>query len=341
MTATLQVSRNTLDGTQIEFALERMLIGVAPAMRQLRSLIRRVSRTSLPVLIEGPTGSGKELVAQAIHIASGRPGRLVAFNVAAVGETLFEDALFGHVKGAFTGATASIPGHLVEAHRGTCFLDEIGALPQGLQPKLLRAIESGNFRPLGARSDSSSDFRVVAATNEPVSRLVRLGRFREDLAFRLSGVVIAVPPLGDRIEDVPILANHFAQSMACEHTQAVTFSAGAMLALQERDWPGNVRELKHTVERVMALADGPVITAADVRARSSARSSHTVDVTGDERRRTQLRDVLTSVDWDTAKAATVLGVDRTTVYRRMNRLGVSTPARRAASSVKGGDAQGV
>ncbi len=327
MTATLQLSRTMVDGLRIEVALERTLIGESLAMRQLRTLICRIARTSLPVLIEGPTGSGKELVAQAIHSASGRPGKLVPFNVAAVGETLFEDALFGHVKGAFTGATASIPGHLVEAHRGTCFLDEIGALPHALQPKLLRAIETGNFRPLGARLDSSSDFRLVAATNEPVSRLVRLGRFREDLAFRLSGVVIDVPPLRDRTEDVPMLANHFAQSMACER-KPVTFSAEAMLALQEREWRGNVRELKHTVERVIALADGPVVGAADVRARSSATPSRPADVAGDERRRAQLRDVLTAVEWDTAKAAAMLGVDRTTVYRRMNRLGIAPPTRR-------------
>src|SRR6185312_13608716 len=121
------------------------------------------------------------------------------------------DALFGHVKGAFTGATTSVPGYLVEAHRGTCFLDEIGALPNALQPKLLRAIECGCFRPVGARVDSTSDFRIVAAANEPIARLVRLGRFRDDLAFRLGGVIIAVPPLRDRIDDIPVLADHFAR----------------------------------------------------------------------------------------------------------------------------------
>jgi len=321
-------------------ALERILIGGALAMRQLRSLICRVAETSLPVLIEGPTGSGKELVAQSIHCASGRTGRLIPFNVAAVGDSLFEDALFGHVKGAFSGANANLPGHLLEAHTGTCFFDEIGALPQALQPKLLRAIESGRFRPLGAREDAASDFRLVAATNEPVARLVRLGRFREDLAFRLSGVVIEVPSLRERAEDIPILADHFAQSVGRKRQQTVTFSAEAMLALQERDWPGNVRELKHAVERVIALADGPVVSAADVRRPRSTGQTNTGTLDGDERRRKQLQDLLVSVDWDTAQAAALLGVDRTTVYRRMHRLGIWVPGQRRRSS-SNGDVQGV
>jgi len=326
VTATPQIFRSAFNGVRIdEYAVERLLIGSAPAMRQLRSIICRVARTSLPVLIEGPTGSGKELVARAIHVASGRPGNCVAFNVAAVGEALFEDALFGHVKGAFTGATTSVPGYLMEAHRGTCFFDEIGALPHALQPKLLRAIESGCFRPVGARVDSSSDFRLVAATNDPIARLVRVGSFREDLAFRVGGVVIMVPPLRDRIEDVPILADYFAQRTAHARESGVTLSADAKRALQERDWPGNVRELKHTVERVIALADGPVISADDVWAQSGSHASNAARASGDDRRREELREALHAVDWDTGKAALLLGVDRTTVYRRMNRLGIVPP----------------
>jgi len=297
-------------------------------MRQLRLLIRRVAPTSLPVLIEGPTGSGKELVARAIHAASGRSGAFVAFNVAAVGDTLFEDALFGHVKGAFTGAATSAAGYLLEAHRGTCFFDEIGALPRVLQPKLLRAVESGCFRPVGARVDSSSDFRLVAATNEPLSRLVQLGHFRADLAFRLDGVAIAVPALHERVEDVPLLADYFAQRFARACESGVTLSPDAILALQERDWPGNVRELKHMVERIIALAEGPSISAADVRAQTGARSPLRSGPTRDDHRRAQLEDLLESVAWDTSKAAMLLDVDRTTVYRRMSRLGIAVPVRR-------------
>jgi len=329
MTATSQFSGNRLNGAHAEAdAVERLLIGNAPAMRQLRLLIRRVAPTSLPVLIEGPTGSGKELVARAIHAASGRSGAFVAFNVAAVGDTLFEDALFGHVKGAFTGAATSAAGYLLEAHRGTCFFDEIGALPRVLQPKLLRAVESGCFRPVGARVDSSSDFRLVAATNEPLSRLVQLGHFRADLAFRLDGVAIAVPALHERVEDVPLLADYFAQRFARACESGVTLSPDAILALQERDWPGNVRELKHMVERIIALAEGPSISAADVRAQTGARSPLRSGPTRDDHRRAQLEDLLESVAWDTSKAAMLLDVDRTTVYRRMSRLGIAVPVRR-------------
>ena len=303
----------------------QLLIGRTPVMRELRALVRRVGQTSLPVLIEGPTGSGKELVARAVHAVSGRTGRFVPLNIAAIGESLFEDALFGHVKGAFTGATSRKPGQLMEAHHGTCFFDEIGALPLALQPKLLRAIDSGSFRSVGADVDSASDFRLVGATNESVKRLVRLGRFREDLAFRLSGVVIAVPPLRDRIEDIPMLVQHFATHGAGAGRVAVTWSVDALRALQEYDWPGNVRELKHAVDRVVAFADGPTIGAADVRRHSGTLAASPVESVWDERRRAELREVLHSVHWDTGKAAAILGIDRTTVYRRMRRLGIAIP----------------
>lgn len=303
----------------------QLLIGRTPVMHELRAFVRRVGQTSLPVLIEGPTGSGKELVARAIHAVSGRTGRFVPLNIAAIGESLFEDALFGHVKGAFTGATGRKAGQLMEAHRGTCFFDEIGALPLALQPKLLRAIDAGSFRCVGADIDSASDFRLVAATNESVKRLVRLGRFREDLAFRLGAVVIAVPPLRDRIEDIPLLAQHFATQNVGADGVAVRWSGGALRALQDNDWPGNVRELKHAVDRVMAFADGPIVSAADVRRHSGTLGASSAERAWDERRRAELREVLCSVSWDTGKAAAILGIDRTTVYRRMRRLGIAIP----------------
>lgn len=309
----------------------QLLIGRTPVMCELRALVRRVAQTVLPVLIEGPTGSGKELVARAIHAASGRTGRFVPLNIAAVGESLFEDELFGHVKGAFTDAKSNKPGQLMLAHRGTCFFDEIGTLPLTLQPKLLRAIDAGSFRPVGADDDAWSDFRLVGATNESVRRLVRLGRFREDLAFRLGGVVIAVPPLCDRIDDVPMLAQHFASRSARTPGIAVTWSSDALRALQDYDWPGNVRELKHAVERVIALADGPMIGAADVRRHAGtlgALGAPAAESAWDENRREELQDVLRSANWDTGKAAAILGIDRTTVYRRMRRLGIVIPQRR-------------
>jgi DNA-binding NtrC family response regulator len=171
-------------------AADALLIGEAPAVRRLRRTVERIAPSRLPVLIEGPTGSGKELVAELLHQRSGRRGELVAFNVCAIGETMFEDALFGHVRGAYTGASGDAPGFLREAHGGTVFLDEIGGLPPLLQPKLLRALETGVFRPIGSARDSTSDFRLVSATNDGIESLVAAGRVRADIAHRLSGFVV-------------------------------------------------------------------------------------------------------------------------------------------------------
>ena len=172
---------------------EAQLIGDSTAMHHLRAQITRVASSQIPVLIEGPTGSGKELVAQALHRESERKGPLVAVNVCAIADTMFEDAMFGHVRGAFSGAIGDHTGYLLEAHRGTVFLDEIGSLAIGAQIKLLRALETHEFRPVGARGDRTSDFRLIAATNVPLAKAVSEGAFRADLAFRLSGVVIRVP----------------------------------------------------------------------------------------------------------------------------------------------------
>src|SRR3954470_19051267 len=187
------------------------IVGDSSAIQQLRALIATVAPTRLPVLVEGPTGSGKELVAAALHQASGRRGRLVAFNVCAIGDALFEDALFGHVRGAFTGAANDSAGFLREADAGTVFLDEISGLPWALQAKLLRAVETGEFRPVGAARDARSDFRVVAATNEHLDDLVECGRFRADLKHRIGGVVISVPTLAERVDDIPDLTRYFAR----------------------------------------------------------------------------------------------------------------------------------
>lgn len=226
------------------------IVGSSPPIRQVRDLIALAAPTTLPVLIQGPTGAGKELVAAALHAMSGRRGRLVAFNVCAIGDAMFEDALFGHVRGAFTGAVADSQGLLREADHGTVFLDEISGLNASLQVKLLRALEHGQFRPVGARSDCRSEFRVIAATNEEIGDLVDAGRFRADLAHRLGGIVIRVPALADRRTDIPCLVEHFLRPAHC----AVTVSDAALLRLVEHPWPGNVRELRQVVEWAAVLA---------------------------------------------------------------------------------------
>jgi len=314
-----------------------ILLGDSLAMRRVRAFIARVAGADLPVLIQGPTGSGKELVAQALHRASARPGRFVPFNVCAVSETMFEDVVFGHVRGAFTGAMSDSAGYLAEADRGTVLLDEIGGLAQSVQPKLLRAIETREFRPVGGRVDRYSDFRLVAATNEDLMRLVGAGRFRTDLAYRLSGIVIEVPSLVERIEDIPLLARHFAAGMSRVLAHEVTLGSDAVDVLVTEPWPGNVRQLRRVVEAAVVLAERSVVGRAEIlaalgRGRGSSREGPAAAF-----RRQRLLDILGQVGWDTAAAARVLGVHRVTVYRRLQRLGVIRPVGDQRDAVAGPD----
>lgn len=297
-----------------------MLIGDSTPMRRLRALVETVAPTRLAVLIEGPTGSGKELIAGLLHRQSKRTGALVAFNVCAVGETMFEDALFGHVRGAYTGALHESLGFLREANGGTAFLDEISGLPLGLQAKLLRALETGVFRPIGASRDAQSDFRLVTATNERLGMLVRDGRFRDDLRHRLSGVVIAVPSLADRIDDLPLLVGHFVRRAAGTD---LPVTVGAMRALMAADWPGNVRELKQVIDAAVAFArgriDGEALDAAMMhRAYDAPSRVHGAGVAD----RLELETLLAEVGGDVDRAAAMLGIHRATLYRRIKRHGV-------------------
>ena len=309
--------------------IETLLLGESLPMRRLRALIGRVARTPLSVLIQGPTGAGKELVALALHSTSERPGRFVAFNVCAISESMFEDALFGHVRGAFTGAMADAKGYLAEAHRGTTFLDEVSGLPLAAQVKLLRAIETRQFRPVGGREDVRSDFRTVAATNENLATLVRAGRFRRDLAQRLSGIVLEVPSLSDRLEDVPVLARHFLDAVVPPGT-AVALTSGALRVLQSYDWPGNVRELRNVVECAAALVESGAIEASDV----AGLLRHDAVIAGGapgardaSPLRQQLLDALEHCAGDVGRVAARLGKHPATIYRLMRRLGIATPKR--------------
>jgi DNA-binding NtrC family response regulator len=250
----------------VEQTTEDLIIGESAAVHQIRALIAKLAPTTLPVLIQGPTGSGKELVAQAIHRLSGRSGPLVAVNVCAISDTMFEDALFGHVRGAFSSAIADRAGFLAEADHGSLFLDEIASLPLPTQAKLLRAIETGEFRPVGARHDVRSDFRVIAAANEDVRALAAAERFRPDLLHRLSGAVIRVPGLDARPDDIPALARHFAGQLSSANGVPIRLNDAAIRMLQNRAWPGNVRELKHVVECAAAWATTPVVGRGDVAA---------------------------------------------------------------------------
>jgi two-component system NtrC family response regulator len=306
--------------------IEQLLIGDSAAMRRVRALIRKIAPSSIPVLIEGPTGSGKELVARALHTASGRSGAFVAFNVCAVADSMFEDALFGHVRGAFTGAVNDRLGYLAEANCGTIFLDEIGGLPAGLQAKLLRAIEMKDFRAVGSRMDSRSDFRLISATNERLADVAAQGGFRHDLLFRLRGIVIELPPLASRLEDLAQLAQLFAsrwESHRLHNDRPRSLTADAIALLETHSWPGNVRELKAVVECAAALSEDPVISRDDVlRAGMLGVDGRRLP---DGHRRSfverTLLEVLDETGWKIEAAAEILGVHRATIYRRLERLG--------------------
>jgi DNA-binding NtrC family response regulator len=299
------------------------IIGDSAAIHAVRVAVERVAPLRMPVLVEGPTGSGKELVARALHTLSGRRGRFVAVNVCAVAEAMFEATLFGHVRGAFTGAVRDADGYMVEADGGTLFLDEIGGLPQAMQAKLLRALETREFRPVGAGRDRASDFRVVAASNQPLRALVAAGRFRADLAHRLNAVEIHVPALATRGEDVAPLARHFAA--AASPGAPVMLSDAALARLREHGWPGNVRELRNVVERAVAFAVGGAVGEREVALNGTMPAAAA--------ERDQLLHLLDGCGWDTDEAARRLGVHRATIYRRMERLSISRPPRARTGSL--------
>jgi DNA-binding NtrC family response regulator len=297
--------------------LRASLIGESLPMQKLRVTIERLAPTDLSVLIVGPTGAGKELVAQALHELSGRGGSFVPVNVAAVPEAMFEDEFFGHIRGAFTGATRDRGGLLSEAHHGTLFLDEIGALGYTVQPKLLRVLETHRFRAVGARVDQRSDFRTLAATNEDLDALIESGRFRRDVRRRLNDCVIRVPSLLERRDDIAVLARHFAGV-------AVQVTPEAVRVLEAHDWPDNVREVRQVVACAVAMGDGRSLRATDVRfALGDPGRALRSPVAGElQLDRARLLQVLETSRWNTARAASELGVHRSTIYRRMRRVGL-------------------
>lgn len=301
---------------------ERLIIGDSRTVRRLRELIRTVAPTRIPVLIYGETGTGKELVSSALHEESGRRGALVSFNVCAIAETMFEDCLFGHVRGAFTGAASDSIGLLREADGGSALFDEVSGLPVAMQAKLLRVIETGILRPVGAQRDVRSDFRVLSATNERLPGLVDVGRFRADLSHRLAGVVIEVPALRDHAEDIPALVTHFLKSFSPESPTVVDPSVVA--TIMEREWLGNIRELRQVVEAAAVLGSN-VIDQESFSLAVESRSATSIDRPPALSARGRLLLELKRGDWDTAIVAERLGIHRATVYRWMRRFNVEAP----------------
>ncbi len=242
------------------------IIGVSRALQDVFKIVGRVARSDAPVLVTGESGTGKELVAKAIHEYSPRRQQeLIAINCGAIPENLLESELFGHEKGSFTGAIARRAGRFEQADGGTLFLDEIGDMPLSVQVKMLRVLQDGSFSRVGSNETLSADVRIVTATNKVLSTEVAAGRFREDLYYRLNVVEIRLPPLRDRAEDIPLLAEFFLQRITRKNGMArIRLSAEAIAALQQHRWPGNVRELENTIARACALASSTVLLPGDI-----------------------------------------------------------------------------
>jgi two-component system response regulator HydG len=298
-------------------------------MRQLRALIDRVATAASPVLISGETGTGKELVALAIHTDGPRAHKpFIAINCAALPEPLLESELFGHARGAFTGATQSRRGLFAEAEEGTLFLDEVGDLPLPLQGKLLRVLQSGEVRPVGSQTARVVDVRVIAATHKDLSALVEKGLFREDLFFRLDVLRVPVPPLRERIEDIPVLVEHFLDKSRGRSGASVFagLEPEALDFLSTYTWPGNVRQLENLIERLVVTASTPLAPAKDVKkALGSVREGEPLAAfmtmseppTLEQLEARYIAMVLQRVGGNKPKAAEILGIDLSTLYRRV------------------------
>lgn len=301
--------------------IDELIVGISPEIAALRSKILQLAESRLSVLIEGPTGTGKELVARALHVYSGRRGRLVATNVCAVNESVFENEFFGHKKGGYTGALTDAPGFLLEAHEGTLFLDEVSGLGLSLQAKLLRALETGEFRPVGASADARSHFRTVSATNVALDQLLREGFVRADFSHRIGAVIVRTPSLAERREDIPALVEHFAGDRPGGPRR---FTASAISLMQRLDWPGNVRALRQFVTLALELHHGtvPAETIRQMRDGHRARPSPASALSAEQRR---LAAALAAHGWKKDEAARSLGVHIATLYRQIKKAGISPP----------------
>ena len=316
--------------------IESDLIGESLPMRELRDAIARVAASDVPVLVRGESGVGKELVARAIHFnGERRRGPFVCLNCAALAETLLESELFGHEKGAFTGATGRKVGKFEQAHQGTLLLDEVGEMSLAIQAKFLRVLEGHAFERVGGNTSVQADVRVVAATNRDLEAAVEAGQFRKDLLYRLQVIEIQVPPLRQHASDLRALAEHLL-ARACQRTgrPRMQFSDAAMARLRSHDWPGNVRELRNVVERAVVLAEGSEITEADLRftpvsrsegrpAEGPAGSREAVSLEEAERR--QILRALQSTRWKKREAARILGINRSTLDRKLEKYGIRPP----------------
>lgn len=333
-----------------QVASEVQLIGHSLAIETILAQVSKVAATNATVLIRGESGSGKELVARAIHLSSQRKGSpFICLNCAALPETLLESELFGHEKGAFTGATERKIGKFEAAHGGTIFLDEIGEMPATAQAKLLRVLEGHAYERIGGSEPVKVNVRVVAATNRPLEEAVRQNRFRQDLYYRLQVVEIRVPTLRERKDDIPILAEHFLNRFRQDIGKKITgFTPAALEKLTQHHWPGNVRELRNAIERAVALSDGGVIDDVDLwisplnllASGSSEIKSHTGyrPMTLESLEKEHILNTLKQVNWVKSQASMVLGIERSTLDRKMKAFGISRENDSLPPATPGGNA---
>jgi two-component system response regulator HydG len=295
-------------------------------MRDLFRVIGKVANSRLPVLITGESGTGKELIAREVHRLAGGHS-FVAVNCAAIPESLLEAELFGHERGAFTGANRQRTGLFETAHGGTLFLDEVAELPLTLQPKLLRALEGGEFRRVGSSRNLAADVRIIAATHRDLEEEVRQDRFREDLFWRLNVLHLQVPPLRERLADIPLLAEHILQAATATQSRVPRrISPQAMALLTAYPWPGNVRELRNVMERATALAPTDEIRVDDLpdrivqSGRAAARVADALhrQLTLRDLERSYIQEVLRQAGGNKTRAAEMLGLDRKTLYRKLD-----------------------
>jgi DNA-binding NtrC family response regulator len=301
----------------------QQIIGISPAMEKVNETIGIIAPTDASVLILGENGTGKELVARAIHRKSRRKEEImISVDMGAIPETLFESELFGHMKGSFTGAIQDKPGRFELAHGGTLFLDEIGNLPLTMQTKLLAVLEQRTIQRIGSPTLTPIDIRLISATNQDIQQMVARGEFRQDLLYRLNTIELIIPPLRDRIEDIPVLALHFLEEAARKYgKQGLEIPKRSIKQLQQYHWPGNVRELQNTVARAVIMSENQFVKF-DQLGSSPGRSGRSATLNIEDNEIMLIRKALITNGGNVTRAASDLGIDRNALYRRMKKYGI-------------------
>jgi DNA-binding NtrC family response regulator len=342
----LVAARHALETTDMQRQLEHMrdelqerykMVGESTGMKRVWNLIRKVAPTTASVLITGESGVGKELVARAIHLQSPRAARpFVPLNCAAIPKELIESELFGHEKGAFTGAGTARIGKIQEADAGTLFLDEIGDLSLSAQAKLLRFLNDSEVQRVGGNTVIHMDARVVAATNKDLHELMKQNLYRDDLYHRLNVVTIEVPPLRERVSDIELLTTFFLDHYCADYGRIISFAPESWLALKAYPWPGNIRELRNLIERVVILAETNPVESEELRsflgAEAKVPTDGTLKVAIERAERETVERVMEQTQNNVAEAAAILGIVRPSLYRIMKRYGIASPTQSKVES---------